>query len=70
MGSVNGCCCGVVIGFLVAVLVLAAAGFGIYCWVNPEAKESSIELIDRQWNSVKSGVDDGIGHLKNMPDKN
>ena len=69
MGSANGCCCGVVIGFIAALLVIAAIGFGIYCWNNPEAKESSIEIIDRQWHSVKSGIDSGIDNLKNSPEK-
>ena len=55
-----GCCLGVVFGFFLALLILVAAGFGVYCYFNPEARNSSIHVVEHQWIRIKSGGDELI----------
>ena len=55
-----GCCLGMVFGFVFAVAILVAAAFGIYCYFNPEARNSSIDAVETQWIKIKSGGDDLI----------
>ena len=53
MGMTDGCCCGVFAGFLLALLLGAAATFGFYCYTHPEARENCIVW----WEKVKTGGD-------------
>ncbi|MCQ2378154.1 MAG: hypothetical protein MJ016_02955 [Victivallaceae bacterium] len=53
MGLSDGCCCGVIAGFVLALFVAVAAVFGIYCYTNPDAKDRCIVY----WEKVKSGGD-------------
>ena len=55
-----GCCLGVIFGFVLALVILVAAGFGIYCYFNPEARNSSINVVENQWIKIKSGGDELI----------
>ena len=55
-GSV-GCCCGIVVGFLLALVLMAAAGFGIYCYFTPEARDQGRAVLEVKWNEIKSGGD-------------
>ncbi len=64
MGTINGCCCGTLIGFLLAVILAAAAVFGIWCWVDPEAKNSSTEFIEKKWQDIKGSGDAAVETLR------
>ncbi len=57
LGGNTGCCCGLVLGFLLALLLMAAAAFGIYCWFVPEARSRSIQQVEVTWEQVKDGGD-------------
>ena len=53
----GGCCCGIIVGFLLAILLVCAAGFGIYCWFVPEARNDSLNRVEATWSQVKEGGD-------------
>ena len=53
----SGCCLGLVLGFITAIVLAVAAAFGIYCYFTPGAREQSREIIERKWNDIKSGGD-------------
>ena len=53
----SGCCCGIIIGFVLAILLLCAAGFGVYCWFVPEARNNSLSKVESTWSHVKEGGD-------------
>ena len=61
------CCLGMIIGMLPAIFLLCAAGYGIYCWINPEARNSAVGAVEEKWNKVKSGGDTIIEKAKNVP---
>ena len=65
MGMTDGCCCGVIAGFILALLVGAAATLGIYCHVNPDAKEKCIMY----WEKVKNGGDQLVRQLPESENK-
>ena len=54
-GSV-GCCCGLVVGFILALVLLVAASFGIYCYFNPDAMEQSRSVVVDSWGELKAGA--------------
>ena len=62
-----GCCCGIIVGMVLAVLLSCAAAFGIYCYFNPEARESTVNVIEKKWDKVKSGGDEMIDKAKSLP---
>lgn len=62
-----GCCCGVIVGMILAVLLSCAAAFGIYCYFNPEARETTVVVIEKKWDKVKSGGDEIIDKAKSLP---
>ena len=53
----SSCCLGLIIGFITAIVIALAAAFGVYCYFTPSAREQSREVIERQWNDIKSGGD-------------
>ena len=62
-----GCCCGIIVGMALAVLLSCAAAFGIYCYFNPEARETTVVVIEKKWEKVKSGGDEIIDKAKSLP---
>jgi hypothetical protein len=48
------------LGFVLVLLVTAAAVFGIYCYFNPEARNESVAIVDVQWQKVKNSGDELI----------
>lgn len=61
-----GCCLGVIFGFVLALAILVAASFGIYCYFNPDARNSSINVVESQWIKIKSGGDELIVQSRNV----
>ena len=55
-GSIS-CCAGLIAGFIAAIVVAAAAIFGVYCYFDPEARSESVEVVGAQWEKVKEGGD-------------
>ena len=53
-----GCCCGIIVGFIVATFIAIAIGLGVYFYVNPEAKKSSVKKIEKIWDEVKDSSED------------
>ena len=61
MGKIDGCCCGFVFGMVLALLLLLGGIFWVCCTINPELKESTVEIIDTQLNKLKSSFDGNAG---------
>ena len=53
----SGCCLGLILGFITAIVLAVAAAFGVYCYFTPGAREQSREIIERKWNDIKTGGD-------------
>ena len=53
----SGCCLGLILGFITAIVLAVAAAFGIYCYFTPGAREQGREIIERKWSDIKSGGD-------------
>ena len=53
----SGCCLGLILGFITAIVIAVAAAFGVYCYFTPGAREQSREIIERKWHDIKSGGD-------------
>ncbi len=59
-----GCCCGLVAGCLTAILLVAAIGFGLYVYFNPDARKEGLSAAESAWTQVKTGVDDTFDRAK------
>ncbi len=53
-----GCCCGLIVGFIVSTIIAIVVGVGIYFYLNPEAKNSSVKTIEKSWDNFKSASED------------
>lgn len=53
----SGCCLGLILGFIAAIVIAVAAAFGIYCYFTPSAREQGREIIKGKWEKVKSDGD-------------
>jgi len=62
-GSVS-CCAGLIAGFIAAVAVAAAAVFGVYCYFDPEARNESVDIVEKKWEMVKDGGDELINKAR------
>ena len=51
-----GCCCGVIVGIVLTVFILCAAAFGVYCYFNPEARNSAVNVVEKKWDKVMNWV--------------
>ena len=56
-GRITSCCLGIIIGFIAALALVVAAAFGVYCHFSPKVRKQSLEMIERQWNELKSSGD-------------
>jgi len=61
-----GCCLGMIFGFVFAVGILVAAVFGIYCYFNPEARNTSIDAVENRWIKIKNGGDELIEQSRSV----
>lgn len=59
-----GCCCGLVAGCLTAILLVAAIGFGLYVYFNPDARKEGLSAAESAWSQVKTGVDGTLDRAK------
>ena len=57
MGSFDSCCVGFIFGLILALLLVVGAVFGLCCAVNPELKNATVEMVDKQWNNLKSNFE-------------
>ena len=55
-----GCCLGMIFVLVLSVGILIAAAFGIYCYFNPDARNTSIDVVETQWVKIKTEGDDLI----------
>ena len=62
----SGCCCGIIAGMFLSVLLAVTGTVAVYCWMNPEARRSGVSAIEKVWDSVKSGGDKLIREVKDV----
>ena len=62
-----GCCCGVIVGIALTILILCAAAFGMYCYFNPEARNTAVNAVEQKWDKVKNEGDELIDKARNVP---
>ena len=62
-----GCCCGVIVGIVLSILILCAAAFGVYCYFNPEARNSAVVVVEKKWDQVKNEGEELIEKAKKTP---
>ena len=62
-----GCCCGVIVGIVLVILVCCAAAFGVYCYFNPEVRDSAVDVVEEKWDKVKDNGDELINKAKSLP---
>ncbi|MBQ9502997.1 MAG: hypothetical protein IJU70_12645 [Lentisphaeria bacterium] len=55
----SGCCCGIIVGIVLALLMAAGGTIAVYCWRNPEARRSGISALEGSWKKFKD-FGDGI----------
>ena len=60
----SGCCCGVIVGMVLAVLLAVTGTVAVYCWMNPEARRAGVSTVEKTWDSIKRFGDDMIGQVK------
>ena len=58
------CCCGVVIGFVLAMILSAALCWYFYAKNDPEAAADNIEEVEEKWENIKNGGDEVIRQVK------
>ena len=58
------CCCGVVIGFVLAMILSAALCWYFYAKNDPEAAADNIEEVEEKWENIKNGGDEVIKKVK------
>lgn len=46
------CCCGIIAGFMLAVLLTAGAA-GAYLWYKPEARQQLCTMVKKQWQDFR-----------------
>ena len=63
----SGCCCGVIVGMVLAVLLAVAGTVAVYCWINPDARKSGVSTVEKSWNSFKDFGDDLIAKARKAP---
>lgn len=62
-----GCCCGVITGIVLTLVILCAAAFGVYCYFNPKARDSAVVAVEKKWDKVKNEGDELIDKAKRIP---
>lgn len=62
-----GCCCGIIAGVVLTVVILCAAAFGIYCYFNPKARNSAVNAVEEKWDKVKDSGDELIEKARKSP---
>ena len=58
------CCCGVVAGFVLAMILSAALCWYFYAKNDPEAAAENIEEVEEKWENIKNGGDEVIKKVK------
>lgn len=62
----SGCCCGMIVGIVLTVLIAVTGTIAVYCWLNPEARKSGISSVENVWKNIKSGGDKLILQAKDV----
>ena len=66
------CCCGLITGFLLALLCAGGVYYYFYCQQHPEAPEESMAKVEQSWEKTKNVGDQVIStvkpYVKSAPD--
>jgi len=60
------CCCGVVAGFVLAMILSAGLYWYLYAKNDPEAAAENIEEVEEKWENIKDGGDEVIKKVKKV----
>ena len=60
----SGCCCGVIVGLVLAVVLAAVGTLAFYYWKNPEACKESVASVEKAWKNIKAAGDSVIEWAK------
>lgn len=60
----SGCCCGLIAGIILTLLVAVTGTVAVYCWLNPEARKSGVSAVEKGWQDFKDFGDDLISGAK------
>ena len=58
-----------VVGIVLVLLIFCAAAFGVYCYFNPEARNSTINAVEEKWDKVKESTDKKWDKVKDNGDE-
>lgn len=58
------CCCGLITGFILALLCAGGVYYYFYCQQHPEAPEESMAQVERSWEKTKNAGDRVISTVK------
>ncbi len=58
------CCCGLITGFILALLCAGGVYYYFYCKENPEAPAEGMQMIETGWEATKNAGDKAISTVK------
>ena len=59
--SGSGCCCGIIVGIFFSILLALVGTIAVFCWYNPEIRQSGVSAIEKTWTEVKEMGDRIVG---------
>ena len=58
------CCCGLITGFVLALLCAGGIYYYFYCKENPGASADGMQKVESSWQAIKDGGDKAISTVK------
>lgn len=58
------CCCGLIAGFVLALLCAGGVYYYFYCKENPGASADGMQKVENSWKAIKDGGDKAISTVK------
>ncbi len=66
MGAIKGCCCGMLAGILLVLILSGAIALGVYLWMNPDARSNFVVQLEKGWGAAKDGGDKVMSEVKQV----
>ena len=55
----SGCCCGIIAGLSLSLCLGVVGTVAFYFWKNPEARQNTVNMIEKNWDNLKTLTDLG-----------